>query len=332
MTIKAVQMNSFGPASKVAYCAELPDPTSPEPDEIIVDIAAFPINPADLLTIEGKYAAKPPLPYTPGAEAVGHVSDVGSAIENFRIGDLVMLLSRENWTQKRKVKAAELLKIDIDSDNLFQLAMLKVNPATAALMLRNYIELKPGDWIIQDAANSGVGHCVIRLAAKSGVKTINVVRRENLITPLQAIGADAVLIGAGNLAEQVNQITGGDGVRLAIDAVAGKTSLELASCLADGGVMVNYGMLSGEPCMVMPDWIVFRHVTLTGFWLATQLRDMPREQIESLYKELINDISNGVLDVPIAATYSIDDIKDALEHAGRENRSGKVLVLPNDAA
>ena len=332
MTIKAVQMNSFGPASEVAYCAELPDPTSPEPDEIIVDIAAFPINPADLLTIEGKYAAKPPLPYTPGAEAVGHVSDVGSAVENFRIGDLVMLLSRENWTQKRKVKAAELLKIDTESENLFQLAMLKVNPATAALMLRNYVELKPGDWIIQDAANSGVGHCVIRLAAKSGVKTINVVRRENLIAPLQGIGADAVLIGADNLAGQVNQITGGDGVRLAIDAVAGQTSLELASCLADGGVMINYGMLSGEPCMVMPDWIVFRHLTLTGFWLATQLRDMPREQIESLYKELINDISQGVLDVPIAATYNIDDIKDALEHAGRENRSGKVLVLPNDAA
>ena len=325
-------MNSFGPASEVAYCAELPDPTSPEPDEIIVDIAAFPINPADLLTIEGKYAAKPPLPYTPGAEAVGHVSDVGSAVENFRIGDLVMLLSRENWTQKRKVKAAELLKIDTESENLFQLAMLKVNPATAALMLRNYVELKPGDWIIQDAANSGVGHCVIRLAAKSGVKTINVVRRENLIAPLQGIGADAVLIGADNLAGQVNQITGGDGVRLAIDAVAGQTSLELASCLVDGGVMVNYGMLSGEPCMVMPDWIVFRHLTLTGFWLATQLRDMPREQIESLYKELISDISQGVLDVPIAATYNIDDIKDALEHAGRENRSGKVLVLPNDAA
>ena len=325
-------MNSFGPASEVAYCAELPDPTSPEPDEIIVDIAVFPINPADLLTIEGKYAAKPPLPYTPGAEAVGHVSDVGSAVENFRIGDLVMLLSRENWTQKRKVKAAELLKIDAESENLFQLAMLKVNPATAALMLRNYVELKPGDWIIQDAANSGVGHCVIRLAAKSGVKTINVVRRENLIAPLQGIGADAVLIGTDNLAGQVNQITGGDGVRLAIDAVAGQTSLELASCLVDGGVMVNYGMLSGEPCMVMPDWIVFKHLTLTGFWLATQLRDMPREQIESLYKELISDISQGVLDVPIAATYNIDDIKDALEHAGRENRSGKVLVLPNDAA
>ncbi|MED5392756.1 MAG: zinc-dependent alcohol dehydrogenase family protein [Pseudomonadota bacterium] len=332
MTIKAVQMNSFGPASEVAYCAELPDPTSPEPDEIIVDIAAFPINPADLLTIEGKYAAKPPLPYTPGAEAVGHVSDVGSAVENFRIGDLVMLLSRENWTQKRKVKAAELLKIDTESENLFQLAMLKVNPATAALMLRNYVELKPGDWIIQDAANSGVGHCVIRLAAKSGVKTINVVRRENLIAPLQGIGADVVLAGSDNLAGRVNQITGGDGVRLAIDAVAGQTSLELASCLVDGGVMVNYGMLSGEPCMVMPDWIVFRHLTLTGFWLATQLRDMPREQIESLYKELISDISQGVLDVPIAATYNIDDIKDALEHAGRENRSGKVLVLPNDAA
>ena len=257
---------------------------------------------------------------------------MGAAVDEFVPGDLVMLLSRENWVQKRKVKAAELLKINTDSDDLLQFAMLKVNPATAALMLRSYVELKPGDWIIQDAANSGVGHCVIRLAAKSGVKTINVVRRENHITPLRSIGADAVLIGADNLAEQVNQITGGDGVRLAIDAVAGQTSLELASCLADGGVMVNYGMLSGEPCMVMPDWIVFRHLTLTGFWLATQLRNMARNQIDTLYQELTEDISQGVLSVPIEATYGIDDIKDALAHAGRENRSGKVLVLPNDAA
>ena len=322
-------MNSFGPASKVAYCVDLPDPTPTEPDEIIVDVAAFPINPADLLTIEGKYAAKPPLPYTPGAEAVGHVSEVGSAIDNFRIGDLVMLLSRENWTQKRKVKAAELLKINSESDDLLQFAMLKVNPATAALMLRNYVELRSGDWIIQDAANSGVGHCVIRLAAKSGIKTINVVRREQLTSRLMEIGADAVLVDTGNLSEQVKRITEGTGVRLAIDAVAGNTSLKLAECLADGGVMVNYGMLSGEPCMVQPDWIVFRHLTLTGFWLATQLRDMPREQIESLYRELIDDISQGVLDVPIAATYNIDEIKDALEHASREKRQGKILVLPN---
>ena len=330
MTIKAVQMNSFGPASKVACCVELPDMTPPGHDEIIVDVAAFPINPADLLTIEGKYAAKPPLPYTPGAEAVGHVSDVGSAIDNFRIGDLVMLLSRENWTQKRKVKAAELLKINSESDDLLQFAMLKVNPATAALMLRNYVELQSGDWIIQDAANSGVGHCVIRLAAKSGMKTINVVRREQLVSPLMEIGADAVLVDTGNLSEQVKQITEGAGVRLAIDAVAGNTSLQLAECLADGGVMVNYGMLSGEPCMVQPDWIVFKHLTLTGFWLATQLRDMPRSQIETLYQELIEDISQGILNVPVEATYSIDDIKDALAHAGRENRSGKILVLPND--
>ena len=105
-----------------------------------------------------------------------------------------MLLSRENWTQTRKVKAAELLKIDTESDDLSQFAMLKVNPATAALMLRNYVELMSGDWIIQDAANSGVGHCVIRLAAKSGIKTINVVRREELISPLMEIGADAVLV------------------------------------------------------------------------------------------------------------------------------------------
>ena len=329
--MKAVRIDKYGIAGEVAYCAELPDPGPPTTDEVIVDVAAFPINPADLLTIEGKYATRPPLPYTPGAEAVGHVSQVGSAVNDFLPGDLVMLLSRENWSQKRKVKAAELLKINTDSGDFLQFAMLKVNPATAALMLREYVKLEPGDWVIQDAANSGVGHCVIRLAAKAGIKTINVVRRENLSTQLQAIGADAVLVGTDNLSARVEHITDGAGVRLAIDAVAGETSLHLASCLADGGVMVNYGMLSGEPCMVMPDWIVFRHLTLTGFWLATQLRDMPRDQTKALYEELIDNIAHGVLDVPIEATYGIEDIKDALNHASRENRHGKVLVLPNNS-
>ena len=328
--MKAVRMDYHGTPNEVAYCTELPDPASPAPDEVIVNVAAFPINPADLLTIEGRYATRPPLPYTPGAEAVGHVGEVGSAVNDFLPGDLVLLLSRENWSQKRKVKATELLKINTDSGDLLQFAMLKVNPATAALMLREYVKLEPGDWIIQDAANSGVGHCVIRLAAKAGIKTINVVRRETLSAPLRTLGADVVLVGTDSLSERVEEITDGTGVRLAIDAVAGETSLHLGSCLADGGVMVNYGMLSGEPCMIMPDWIVFRHLTLTGFWLATRLRDMPRNRMETLYEELVDDIAQGVLHVPIEATYDIEDIKDALAHAGREGRSGKVLVLPNN--
>ena len=330
--MKAVQFDAFGPAHTVSYCADVPDPGPPAGDEVIVDVVAFPINPADILTIEGKYAARPPLPYTPGAEAIGQVSAVGADVDGLATGDSVILLGRENWVQKRRVKAAEVLKIEVQSDRLLQYAMLKVNPATAALMLREYVDLKAGDWVIQDAANSGVGHCLIRLARKAGVKTVNVVRRESLVEPLKAYGADVVLVGLDDLSERVNAATAGGHVRLAIDAVAGNTSLRLAECLADGGMMVNYGMLSGEPCMVMPDWVVFRHLTLTGFWLSTHLGQMPRDQKERLYRELSGDVRDGTLNVNIEATYDISDIKDALAHAARQSRDGKIIVLPNGEA
>ena len=325
--MKTVQFDSFGPAHQVAYCAEVPDPGVPADDEVLVDVLAFPINPADLLTIEGKYAVKPPLPYTPGAEAVGQIIQTGSEAEDLLPGDHVMLLSRENWAQKRRVKANEVLKIQTQPDRLLQYAMLKVNPATAALMLRDYVKLNAGDWIIQDAANSGVGHCVIRLAARAGIRTINVVRRVALAGPLEATGADAVLVGTEALSQRVSEIT--NNVRLALDAVAGETSLSLTETLGTGGVLVNYGMLSGEPCKVMPDALVFRQLTLTGFWLANQLGSMARTELESLYTNLAGNVRDGTLDVNIEATYDITEIKDALNHAGQEGRNGKILVLPN---
>ena len=77
--------------------------------------------------------------------------------------------------------------------------MLRVNPATAYLMLHDYVAAKAGNWVIQNAANSGVGHCLIRLARQVGVRTINVVRRESLVAPLKAYGADVVLVDGPDL-------------------------------------------------------------------------------------------------------------------------------------
>jgi hypothetical protein len=131
-----------------------------------------------------------------------------------------------------------------------QLAMLKVNPATALMMLRNYVDLQPGDWVIQDAANSGVGSNLIRLAGADGVRTVNVVRRAALAAPLEAIGADVVVVDGADLAERVRAVTGGTPPRLAIDAIGGSVVMRLADCLAEGGTVVNYGLLSGEPCML----------------------------------------------------------------------------------
>lgn len=326
--MKQVQFSHFGAPHEVSECVEVAEVGEPGIGEAVVDIEAFPINPADLLTISGGYASKPPLPATLGAEGIGKVRAVGAGVTNVAVGNRVILLGRDNWTQQRRVPSEQLVKVSRDADPL-QLAMLKVNPATAYLMLTRYVALEPGDWVIQDAANSGVGNNLIRLAAAEGIKTINVVRREELIAPLEQAGANVVVVDGDDLAERVTARTEGAVAKLAIDAVAGDMCIRLADCLADGGTVVNYGLLSGDPCMLRADQTVFKGITLTGFWLAKVLREMPPAEVAALYADLGARVEDGRLKVDVEATYAIDDIKAALEHAGRSGRSGKILVTPN---
>ena len=325
--MKIVQFASFGVPHEVARCVEVADPGEPADDEVVVEVEAFPINPVDLLTISGQYAVKPDLPATPGSEGVGRVKAAGGGVGHVAAGDRVLLIGRGNWAQQLTVKGETVFKLPDDADVL-QLAMVKINPATALLMLSDYVDLKAGDWVIQDAANSGVGNNLIRLAQADGIRTVNVVRRQSLIEPLRAIGGDVVVVDGDDLAARVAAAIGGAGIRLGIDAIAGTACMRLAECLAEGGTIVNYGMLSGEPCMVSPDQVVFRKITLTGFWLGGTLPHMSKVRFAELYGDLVGRIVDGSLRVAVEATYGIEDIQAALEHAGRQGRDGKILVTP----
>jgi NADPH:quinone reductase-like Zn-dependent oxidoreductase len=325
--MKIVEFSAFGIPSEVAKCIEVPEPGPPGDDEVVIRIEAFPINPVDLLTMEGRYATRPALPAAVGSESVGRIAAVGAAVDHLQVGDRVINMDRDNWAQQRKVKAAKAIKMPEGVDVL-QLAMLKVNPATALLLLRDFVTLQPGAWVIQDAANSGVGQNLIHLAKADGIRTVNIVRREQLIEPLKSIGADAVVVDGPDLVEAVRAETGG-AAKLAIDAVAGPATMRLADCLADGGTIVNYGLLSGEPCMLDSHQAVFRGISLTGFWLVRSLGAMAPAQIGALYGDLAGRIAAGDLRVEVEATYPIEEIEAALSHASGSGRSGKVLVTPN---
>lgn len=326
--MKVVQFDAFGPAHQVARIVDFPEPEPLDVGELLVEVEAFPINPVDLLTIAGQYAARPPLPAVPGSEALGRVIAVADDVTHVTVGDRVLMMSRENWVQYKKIKANEAIRLAVDADPL-QLAMLKINPPTAYLMITRYRELAAGDWLIQNAANSGVGTCLISLARAQGLRTVNVVRRADLAAPLKDRGADVVLVDGPDLVQRVQAAVGDGRLPLAIDAVAGDASGRLAECLSEGGVVVNYGLLSGMPCTVDPHQIVFRGITLTGFWLVKFLTAMSSDEKESLYSELAGRVASGELRVKVEAVYGIADIASALEHAAREGRDGKVLVTPN---
>ena len=185
--MKVVQFSRFGPPQEVAECIEAAEPPPPAADEVALEVLAFPINPADTLLIEGRYALRPPLPARVGAECLARVTAAGKSVTDLKPGDLVIPLERDNWVQRKNAKAAAVIKVPADIDPL-QLAMLKVNPPTAYLMMTKYVQLSPGDWLLQDAANSGVGHCLIQLAKAEGLKTVNVVRREGLADELDGAG------------------------------------------------------------------------------------------------------------------------------------------------
>ncbi len=325
--MRQVRFEAFGPAHEVCNLVEVPDPGEPGPGEALVAVEAFPINPVDLLTIAGRYAHRPTLPATTGSEAAGRVLAVGDGVDDVAVGDRVMLLGRDNWCELRRAPVAELVSVPADADPA-QMAMLKVNPATAALMLRAPVTLESGEWVLQDAANSAVGQHVIGLAAARGLRTVNVVRRESLVAELTARGADAVLVDGPDLAERVAGIVGDRPPRLALDAVAGDMCTRLADCLAEEGTIVNYGLLSGAPCALRADQTVFKGITLTGFWLVRELGRMARSDVVALYRGLADRVRAGELGARVEATYPIEELGAALEHAGRERRDGKIVITP----
>jgi len=326
--MKRVDLTAYGTPEEVASCVEVPDVGAPGPVEVVLDVLAFPINPADVSFCRGSYRLRPPLPATPGAECVGRVSAVGTSVTEVRPGDLVVNTQRENWVQRRRIRSEDAIPVPAGLD-LAQAAMLRINPATALLLLEDHVDLKPGDWVIQDVANSAVGRHLIVLAKARGVRTVNVVRRDGVAAELRDLGADVVLKDGPDLAERARSATGGAPIRLGIDAVSGDACRRIADSVADGGVVVSYGSMSGEDPAIGRAALNMRGVSLTWFNLGRGLAKRTPAQVREIYAGLATKIGDGVLKAPIDSFYPIEDIKPALARAQQGGRNGKVLVLPN---
>lgn len=328
--MKAIEYAEFGVPHKVCKCIVVAEPDAPGKHQVLVAVEASAINPADLLIIRGEYPGPDTLPARQGIEGVGRILAVGSGVDHVSEGDRVLLLGRGNWAEKILCGADQIVRVPEELDVL-QAAQMKANPPSAHFMLEDFADLEDGDWVIQNAANSAVGQHVIRLAKMRGIKTINVVRRAELVEPLKAIGADLVFVDGDDLGDRVREAIGDGHVPLAIDAAGGKPCLHLADCLSDGGIVVNYGFLSGDPCMITPTHAIVHQISLTGFWLVKRLFQQSTEEIENVYAGMAELFINGTLHSPVEATYTLDQVEQALEHAERPGRDGKILFVANQA-
>lgn len=323
--MKQIQFEAFGSPSLVAKCVDVPDVGAPSAWEVIVNVDAFPINVADLAMLAGRYGTLPRPPATIGMEAVGTIAECGASVTNVRPGDRVILLANQNWAEQRRVPAAAVHKIPQDADVL-QFAMLKVNPATAAMLLQDFASLQPGDWVIQTAPLSSVGQCIMQLARTRSLGTVNIVRSEEAVCQVLERGGDIALMDGPDMAARLRERIGHDSLMLALDAVAGPGIEHMAECLSDGAQIVNYGMLSGQPSQLSASHTIFRGVSLKGFWLSRVLNRLSQPERTTLFDSLGEMLMNGHLKLNVDSCFPMSHIGDALRRAEQSGRSGKVIV------
>jgi NADPH:quinone reductase-like Zn-dependent oxidoreductase len=326
--VKATVFDRFGPAEEVLGVRDdVPQPV-PGRGEVLVRMLASPINPSDLLFTTGMYGLKPKLPATPGFEGVGIVEGSGGGLLGWlRKGKRVAVINdgRGNWSQYTVTKARQVIPVpdDIPDEHA---ASFFVNPATALVMTRSVLRVPPGEWLLQSAAGSELGKMVIRLGKKFGFKTINVVRRREQVEELKNLGADEVIVEEdGPIDEQVRKLVR-DGVKYAIDPVGGTTGAQVIEALAAGGTCLLFGLLSGEYVTVDPRFLITGSKTVRGFWLADWTRSQSVLTLLRHFKMIKWLMREGILKTQTAATYTLDQIKDATKHAAAPGKGGKVLL------
>ncbi|MBE2203132.1 MAG: 2-enoyl thioester reductase domain-containing protein [Chthoniobacterales bacterium] len=321
---RAARLKQFGKPAESLVLEDFPLP-SPGPEEVLLDMVAAPVNPADLNVIEGTYGDLPELPATIGNEGVGRIVAVGLGVTGCSPGQLVLPMTFGTWCSQMLVPARHLIPLP-DGLDTNQAAMLTVNPATAWRMLQDFVHLAPGDWIVQNAANSGVGRSVIQIARALGWKTLNVVRRPELVGELTDAGGTIVVTEEYDLRKELKTLCGGARPKLALNAVGGPSALNIANALAPGGTMVTFGAMSKQPLKIPNGLLIFKGLKFGGFWLNRWRKTADRTTLTETYAALARLLREGNLFTPLHVIHPLTQVVEAVGAAGREKRAGKVLL------
>jgi NADPH2:quinone reductase len=332
--MRAVRFHHFGPPEEVLQVDDLAAP-EPARGEVRVRLTHRSINPADLLTVRGRYGALPELPAVGGNEGVGVVDAAGPGAEGAWVGRRVVpLAAGPTWQEALIARPDELLPVPAGVPDEAA-AQLFVNPLTAWLLLEAAPGLLPGDAVVQTAGASAAARLLTQLAGRRGLRVVSLVRSDAHAEALAALGAEVVVTGDvdGGDREAVEaarralrDAVGVAGARAGFDGVAGAAGGLLLDALGDGGTLVVYGGLSGRPVPLPSQALIYRRATVRGVWRTRWFAEAPRAESRRALAALLDLVAEGALDLPVEATYDLADVAAAVTHAQASGRLGKVLL------
>jgi len=303
----------------------------PGPSEVLVKVAASPINPSDLAFLEGFYGFKKPTPVVPGFEGSGTVVAVGSGmLGRYLKGKRVACISQGQgdgvWAEYMVTTTSLALPLDA-SVSLEQGAMSAVNPLTAMAFLALAKEGKH-KIIVQTAAASTLGQMINRICQSEGIQVINIVRRETQVELLKKQGAKIVLDSSdSHFDQQLADACKQHQPHLAFDAVSGPLTLQVLGAMPSYSKVTVYGNLSYEPAQADPGQLIFQDKSIDGFWLTTWLGRKSFIQNLKLWQRAQKLLATD-LKSEIRSQYPLSEVQNAIKEYQSQMTGGKFLLRP----
>lgn len=336
----AVQVSSFdgGPGGWGARTSLVRDKAVPRPGpgDVVVRMRMRAVHPADTYALMGFYPGFQPasFPATPGHEGMGQVATLGEGVTGLTVGQRVVPLLFDSirrgeggWQQFVCLPAHDVFPIpDAVSDEAA--AQLVINPLTAYGLIKDLAPPK-GEYILQTAGNSVFARQVIALARHWGIKTINVVRRSESIPEIKALGGDEVISsGDEDVVARVAEITGGKMAYGAIDPVAGTSTKTTAACVRSRGTVFVFGALEANEFTVKNSDVVFRMVTIKGWWVFNYADSLSKSEKSDAVRELLGFLESGLVQPLAGEAYPLADFAKAVQaqHADAK-AAGKLLLV-----
>ncbi|MGQ9910550.1 MAG: zinc-binding dehydrogenase [Candidatus Flexifilum sp.] len=326
--MRAVVIDSYSPGFDHLRVEQRPIPR-PGPGEVLVQIAAAPLNPSDLMFVQGLYGLRKGLPVVPGFEGSGTIAAVGPGVDEAHVGQRVACFAGAGdgtWAEYLVTGAANCLPVP-DAIGSEDAAMLLVNPLTARALIERAQE-SATEAIVQTAAASALGQMIIRLAARRGLTVINVVRRPEQVELLKGIGAEYILDSSEPTFEKhLREACRSLNAALAFDAVGGELTGVVLRCLVNGGCVTVYGGLAGAPAVIGVDQLIFRRKRVDGFWLSAWLAQTPADARLAAWMDVCAD-ADTLFKSQVRARYPFDRAADAVRDYAAQMTGGKVVLTP----
>lgn len=324
--MKAIVVTEFGPLASPPRLVDLPRP-EPGPRQIRIRMQLSPIHRHDLMAITGRYGLAASLPMVPGSEGCGVVDKLGDKVDRFAPGQRVAAMASGVWAEFFIADAAAAVPIPDDLDDSLA-AQLIAMPLSARRLIRR-LNPRPADWLIYNAATGTVGRLIENLADEHGFNTIGIARTGMGRRAIRG-GRSAVFASMADAAwkRQAEDALAGRQAAFAIDCVGGAAANDLAELLAEAGQLTCFGVLSGRPVEIDARHLLFRGVTVSGFWAHRELRTILPADLRLEMKIIIDQARRGVLPLATAAVKDFSSVVEALHLATITGRFGKILIQP----